>query len=67
MVEEMDFPASGNHFSLHFLEALVSFFPSVRKVFFNEILHSGWWKPFSFAQSISSNWKPSLKSTETNL
>ena len=53
-------------FSLHFSEAPVSCFPSVRKVFFNEILHSGWWKPFSFAQSFSSDWKPSLKLMEAN-
>ena len=31
-------------FFLHFSETPVSFFPSRRKVFFNEILHSSWWK-----------------------
>ena len=40
VVEETDFPAGGNHFFLHFSEVPVSFFPSGRKVFFNEILHS---------------------------
>ena len=45
MVGETDFPASGNHFFfLHFSETPVSFFPSSGNVFFNEVLHSGWWK-----------------------
>ena len=66
MVGETDFPASGNHFSLHFKEAPLSFSPSGRKVFFIEILHSSCWKPLSFTQSFSSNWKPSLKLMEAN-
>ena len=38
-----DFPASGNHFVLHFSEtpANASFFPSSGKVFFNKILNFG--------------------------
>ena len=27
---------------------------------------SGYWKPFSFAQSFPSKWKPSLKLMEAN-
>ena len=45
MLGETDFPAIGQHFFfLHFSETAVSFYPSSRKVFFNEIFHSGWWK-----------------------
>ena len=43
MVGETDFPASGQYFFLHFSETTVSFYPSSRKAFFNEIFHSGWW------------------------
>ena len=44
MVGKTDIPARGNHFFPPFSETRVSLFPSSRKVFFNEILHSGWWK-----------------------
>ena len=44
MAEETDFPASGNHFFSVFSDTPVSFFLSSRKVFFNEILHSDWWR-----------------------
>ena len=45
MVGKTGFPASGNHFfSLCLSETPVSFFPSSRKVFFNEMLHPRWWK-----------------------
>ena len=43
MVGETDFPASGQYFFLHFSETTVSFYPSSRKAFFNEIFHFGWW------------------------
>ena len=44
MVGEKNFPANRNHSPLHFSEAIVSFFPSSRKVFFNKTLYSSWWK-----------------------
>ena len=44
MVGETGFPTSENQFFSPFLETPVSFFPSNRKVFFYEILHSGRWK-----------------------
>ena len=44
MVGEMDLPASGNHFFSPFFRDSCQLFPSSRKVFFNEILNSGWWK-----------------------
>ena len=48
MVGETDFPASGKNSILHFSESPDSFVPSNRKVFFNEIFHSGWWKWMSW-------------------
>ena len=44
MVDATGFAASENHFFSPFFDTPVSFFPSSRKVFFYEILHSGWWK-----------------------
>ena len=46
LLGKTDFSANGNHFFLNFLETPTSdsFFPSSRKVFFNEIFHSGQWK-----------------------
>ena len=44
MVGETGLPASENHFFSPFFDTPVSFFPSSRKAFFYEILHSGWWK-----------------------
>ena len=44
VVEETDFPASGNYFFLSIFGDSCQFYPSSTKVFFNQILHSGWWK-----------------------
>ena len=69
VVGETHFRLVETIFFLHFSETPVKFFPSFRKVFFNEILHSGWWKRISwlaFAQSFSSKWRPSLKLMEAN-
>ena len=44
VVEETDFPASENHFFLSIFRDSCQFYPSSTKVFFNQILHSGWWK-----------------------
>ena len=44
MVGETVFQLVETVFSPQFSETPVSFSPSSRKVFFNEILHSGWWK-----------------------
>ena len=61
MAGEIDFPARGKHFSSPFFRDSCEFFLSSRKAFFNEILHSGWWKRifwlleiFWFPQSFSS-------------
>ena len=70
MVGETGFPASENHFFSPFFDTPVSFFPSSRKVFFYEILHSGWWKQiFRLLETVlvfSSYWKPSQKLMEAN-
>ena len=44
MVEETDFPACVNQFFLVFSETTVGLFTFSRKVFFNKMLHFGWWK-----------------------
>ena len=73
VVGKTNFQASGNHFFLHFVETPVSFFRLEEKYFSKKffILAGGngfavQWKPFSFAQSFSSKWKPSSKLTEGN-
>ena len=73
MIEETDFPASGNHFFLHFSETPVSFFLSSRTFFFQrnplfrlvetDFLASG--NRFRFLR-VFPLWKPSLKLLEAS-
>ena len=70
MVGEAGFPAGENFFFSPFFDTPVSFSPSSRKVFFSEILHSGWWKQiFRLLETVlvfSSYWNPSRKLMEAN-
>ena len=71
-IGETDIPASGKHFFSRFFRDSCQFFPSSRKVFFNEILHSGSWKRiFWLVETVSvcsefSLWKKSLKLMKVN-
>ena len=74
MAGETDFPASGNYFFLSIFQRLLPFFFLLVEKYFSTKSFipaggngfSGKWKPFSFVESFSSNWKQSLKLTEAN-